>query len=125
RLRGRAALRGLLARLGTTRLRRGGALLGLLDQAAGLGDRAVVVVGRLASQTLLLHRQGAAGLLHLAVDGSARLLDLALRLAALLGDLLLRGETELVGLALRRRDGVLGLRTSQAPLLLRVGQQPS
>ena len=47
-------------------------------RALGLGGGAAVVLGGLAGQPLLLHRQRAAGLLHLAVGGGPGLLGLAL-----------------------------------------------
>ena len=72
-----------------------------------------VVVGRLAGQPLLLHRQHPAGLLDLAVGGGAGLLGLPLGAGAQLAGLLLGGEPELVGLALGAREQVVGLALGQ------------
>ncbi len=112
-----AVVGGLLGGLGGALLGGQGPLLGLLDEALGLGHGGVVVVGGLAGQPLLLHREGAASLLDLAVGRGSSLLDLALGAGAHLAGLLLGGQTDLVGLALGPGDqvGGLGLRRGRAP----------
>ena len=98
-------------------------LLGLLDEALGLGRGAGVVVGRLAGEPLLLDGQRAPRLLDLAVGAGAQLLGLALGGGAQLVGLLLGRQPELVGLALGGRDQVGGLAAGQRALLLGVGDQ--
>ena len=97
--------------------------LGLLDQALGLGGGAGVVLGRLAGQPLLLHGQGAAGLLDLALGGGPGLLGLAGGAGAQRVGLLLGGQPELLGLALGGGQQVVGLGRGHRALLLDVGDR--
>ena len=111
---------GLGRRLARPLLGSVGALLGLGDEPLGLGGGVAVVLGRLAGQPLLLHRQGAARLLHLAVRGGAGLLGLAGRGGAHLVGLLLGGQSQLVGLAPGGGEQVLRLGLGQRALGLGV-----
>ena len=105
-------------------LRGGGAILGLLDQALGLGRGVGVVLGGLAGEPLLLHGQRAPRLLHLAVRGGTSLLGLPHRRHPHLVGLLLGGQAELVGLPAGGSEEVLGLGLGQAALRLGVGGEP-
>ena len=68
-----------------------------------------MVLGGLTGEALLLHRQRAPGLLHLALGGGACLLGLAGSAGAQRVGLLLGGEAVLLGLALGGGEVVVGL----------------
>ena len=94
-----------------------------VDEALGLRDGGVVVLGRLAGQALLLHGQGAAGLLHLALGLGAGLLGLARGAGAQGVGLLLGGEALLLGLALGGGEVVVGLGHRAGAVGLDVGHR--